>query len=64
MMLGESMCMLVYVINKYVRHRANPSAADGDALEMNSLILWPVTTLFRVHYSFVGDVINIVGCCS
>jgi len=45
MMLGESMCMLVYVINKYVRHRADPSAADGDALEMNSLILWPAAAL-------------------
>jgi len=45
MMLGESMCMLVYVINKYVRHRADPSVADGDALEMNALILWPAAFL-------------------
>jgi len=45
MMLGESMCMVVYVINKYIVHRADPAAVDGDALDMNPLVLWPAAFL-------------------
>jgi len=45
------MCMLVYVINKYVRHRDDPSAADGDALDMNPLVLWPAAFLDLVATS-------------
>lgn len=45
MMLGESMCMLVYVINKYIVHRADPASVDGDSLDMNPLVLWPAAFL-------------------
>jgi len=62
MMLGESMCMLVYVINKYVVHRADPAAVDGDALDMNPLVLWPAaflditaTSLGYMGLAFMGD---------
>ena len=50
MMLGESMCMVVYVINKYIVHRADPAAVDGDALDMNPLVLWPVSTQIGIHH--------------
>jgi len=45
MMLGESMCMVVYVVNKYIVHRKDPAAVDGDALDMNPLVLWPAAFL-------------------
>jgi len=62
MMLGESMCMLVYVINKYIIHRADPAAVDGDSLEMNPLVLWPAafmdvvaTSLGYMGLAFMHD---------
>lgn len=45
MMMGESLCMLVYVINKYIVHRADPASVDGDSLDMNPLVLWPAAFL-------------------
>jgi len=56
MMLGESMCMVVYVVNKYIVHRKDPAAVDGDALEMNPLVLWPAAflDLFATSLGYMG----------
>jgi len=45
MMLGESLCMVVYVVNKYIVHRDDPKSVDGDALDMSPLVLWPAAFL-------------------
>ena len=42
MMLGECMCMGVYLILKFI-YRDDPSKIDGDALPMNPMILWGVS---------------------
>jgi hypothetical protein len=43
MMLGECMCMAVYLILKYVVYKDNPEKVDGDDPKpMNPLVLWPV----------------------
>jgi len=56
MMLGESMCMVVYVVNKYIVHRKDPAAVDGDALDMNPLVLWPAAflDLFATSLGYMG----------
>ena len=44
MMLGECLCMVAYLILKYVVYKDNPEKIDGDALPMNPLVLWPVSS--------------------
>jgi len=44
MMLGECMCMGVYLILKFI-YRDDPSKIDGDALPMNPMILWGAAAL-------------------
>ena len=46
MMLGESLCMVAYLVLKYIVYKDDPKKVDGDALEMNPLVLWPVRFKF------------------
>ena len=41
MMLGETMCMVAYLLLKYY-HRDHPEIVDGAAKPMNPLVMWPV----------------------
>lgn len=45
MMLGEALCMVAYLILKYIVYKDDPKKVDGDALEMNPLVLWPAAFL-------------------
>jgi len=45
MMLGESMCMIVYGILRYIVFKDEPSKIDGEKLPMNPLVLWPAALL-------------------
>jgi len=45
MMLGESMCMVVYWIFRYGVYRNEPKKIDGDMIPMNPLVLWPASFL-------------------
>jgi len=45
MMLGESMCMIVYGILRYVVYKEDPKKIDGDMLPMSPLVLWPAAAL-------------------
>jgi len=45
MMLGECLCMVAYLILKYVVHKNDHKKVDGDALPMNPLVLWPAAFL-------------------
>lgn len=45
MMMGECLCMVAYLILKYVVYKDDPKKVDGDALEMNPLVLWPASAL-------------------
>jgi len=46
MMLGECMCMGVYLILKYVVYKENPEKIDGDnPTPMSPLVLWPAAFL-------------------
>jgi len=46
MMLGECMCMIAYLILKYIVFRDDPERVDGpNALPMNPLVLWPAAFL-------------------
>jgi len=45
MMLGESMCMIVYGILKYVVYKDDKQKIDGDMLPMSPLVLWPAAFL-------------------
>jgi len=46
MMLGECLCMGVYLILKYVVYKDTPEVIDGpDAKPMNPLVLWPAAFL-------------------
>ena len=39
------MCMVVYLILKYIVNKEDPEKFDGEALPMNPLVLWPVSIL-------------------
>jgi len=45
MMLGECMCMVAYLILKYIVYKDDPKKVDGDAKPMNPLVLWPAAGL-------------------
>lgn len=45
MMLGETMCMVVYWILKYGVYRNDHKKIDGDMIPMNPLVLWPASFL-------------------
>jgi len=45
MMLGECLCMVAYLVLKYIVYRGDPKKVDGDALPMNPLVLWPAAAL-------------------
>jgi len=46
MMLGECLCMVAYLVLKYIVYKDNPEKVDGpDALPMNPLVLWPAAFL-------------------
>jgi len=46
MMLGECLCMVAYLILKYVVYKENPEKVDGEnPLPMNPLVLWPAAFL-------------------
>jgi len=45
MMLGESMCMIVYGILRYGVFKNDPKKIDGDKLPMSPLVLWPAALL-------------------
>jgi len=46
MMLGECLCMLVYLILKYFVYKDNPEKIDGpNPTPMNPLVLWPAAFL-------------------
>ena len=62
MMLGETMCFGAYFFMKYVINKKNPSAIDGDAKDMNPLILFPAalmdivaTSLGYIGLGFMKD---------
>jgi len=46
MMLGECLCMVAYLILKYVVYRKTPEVIDGEnPIPMNPLVLWPAAFL-------------------
>ena len=42
MMLGETLCFGGYFIMKYIIHRKDPEAFDGNAKPVNPLLMLPV----------------------
>lgn len=55
-MFGECMCMVVYLILKYVVNKEDPEKFDGEALPMNPLVLWPVSILLSIcSTNFVNE---------
>jgi len=56
MMLGECMCMVAYLILKFIVYKDNPKKLDGDAKPMNPLVLWPAAAL-----DIVGTSLDYMG---
>jgi len=56
MMFGECMCMVVYLILKYIVNKEDPEKFDGEALPMNPLVLWPAAA-----FDLVGTGIGYMG---
>jgi len=61
MMLGETMCMVAYLILKHY-HRDHPEELDGGAKPMNPLVMWPAafmdilaTSLGYMGLAFLKD---------
>jgi len=57
MMLGECLCMVAYLILKYVVYKDTPEVIDGpDAKPMNPLVLWPAAFLdiFATGLGYLG----------
>merc|ERR1711970_309720 len=57
MMLGECLCMVAYLIVKYVVYKDTPEVIDGpDAKPMNPLVLWPAAFLdiFATGLGYLG----------
>jgi len=50
MMLGETMCMLAYMLLKWY-HKDHPEKVDGEAKSMNPLVMWPAACMDLVATS-------------